>query len=133
MQSPTNTCTRIVLAERPKVNIEPSTFRVERVPLSDLRPVKAGNVLVRTAWVSLDPAMRGWLNDTRSYIEPVRIGAVMRAMGLGVVVDAGEGSTHRVGDIVSGLLGEFGARVVSFFFLELKTIFRVDGIRCVAR
>lgn len=132
MNSP-NTCTRLVLAERPKANIEPSTFRIERVPLSDLRPVKAGTVLVRTAWVSLDPAMRGWLNDTRSYIEPVRVGAVMRAVGLGVVVDAGEGSAHRVGDIVRGVLGEFDVLSSCYFFFGIESdVFRVDGICCVA-
>ena len=54
--------------------------------------------------LSIDPAMRGWMNDARSYIEPVQIGAVMRAFGLGRVIS----SRHpgfEVGAIVSGLLG----------------------------
>jgi NADPH-dependent curcumin reductase len=61
-------------------------------------------VLVRVLYISLDPAMRGWMNDTRSYIPPVGIGEVMRALGLGRV----EGSHHpdfAVGDHVVGLLG----------------------------
>jgi NADPH-dependent curcumin reductase CurA len=49
--------------------------------------------------------MRGWLNDSRSYVEPVKIGEVMRAGGVGTVVAAGSGSKYRVGDTVSGTLG----------------------------
>jgi len=95
--------TRIVLAERPKTNIAPNTFRKERVAF-DLKP-GPGEVLVRVDWLSLDPAMRGWIRDTASYIEPVRIGAVIRSVGLGTVVEAGEGCELRPGDIVCGLTG----------------------------
>ena len=38
-----------------------------------------GEVLVKVLYVSLDPAMRGWMNDAKSYIKPVAIGEVMRA------------------------------------------------------
>jgi NADPH-dependent curcumin reductase len=54
--------------------------------------------------VSLDPAMRGWMNDARSYVPPVAIGEVMRAFAVGRVID----SRHpdlTVGDHVSGVLG----------------------------
>jgi NADPH-dependent curcumin reductase CurA len=64
----------------------------------------AGGLLVRTLALSLDPAMRGWMNEGKSYIAPVEIGEVMRAGGVGRVV----ASTHagfRVGDLVSGALG----------------------------
>ena len=64
----------------------------------------AGGVLVKTLSLSLDPAMRGWMNDARSYIPPVAIDAVMRAGGIGVVV-ASESPTLKVGDRVSGALG----------------------------
>lgn len=95
--------TRVVLAERPKAAVTPSTFRKEVVPFDS----KAGpsQVLVKVEYVSLDPAMRGWLNDRRSYIEPVKIGAVMRAAGLGVVVEAGEESGFAREDLVSGTFG----------------------------
>jgi len=96
--------TRLILSERPKTNITPTTFRKERVAF-DLKP-GPGEVLVRVDWLSLDPAMRGWIRDTASYTEPVRIGAVMRSVGLGTVVEAGEGCELRPGDIVSGLPGE---------------------------
>ena len=45
----------------------------------------AGGVLVKTLALSLDPAMRGWMNDAKSYIPPVGIGEVMRAGGIGKV------------------------------------------------
>src|SRR3954451_21777316 len=45
-----------------------------------------GQILVKTLYLSLDPAMRGWMNEGRSYIEPVGIGDVMRAGGVGRVV-----------------------------------------------
>jgi NADPH-dependent curcumin reductase CurA len=96
--------TKIVLAERPKTNITPTTFRKETVAF-DLKP-GPGEVLVRVDWLSLDPAMRGWIREVASYIEPVRIGAVMRATGLATVIEAGEGSELSPGDIVTGFTGE---------------------------
>jgi hypothetical protein len=96
--------TRIVLAERPKTNITPTTFRKETVAFN-LKP-GPGEVLVRVDWLSLDPAMRGWLREVATYVPPVQIGAVMRSFGLGTVVETGEGCELRPGDIVSGLPGE---------------------------
>jgi NADPH-dependent curcumin reductase CurA len=102
-----DTYTRIVLAERPTDSIvQGKTFRTERTPLSSFTPVRAGHVRVHVTWVSLDPAMRGWLNDTRSYVPPVQIGEVMRAGGIGVVVEAAVGCGLAVGDVVSGMLGK---------------------------
>ena len=63
-----------------------------------------GGVLVRTLALSLDPAMRGWMNEGKSYIAPVGIGEVMRAGGVGTVV-ASKTKTFAVGDTVYGLLG----------------------------
>ncbi len=61
-------------------------------------------VLVRTLYLSLDPAMRGWMNEGKSYIPPVGIGDVMRAGGVGrVVVSNHPGFV--VGDHVGGTLG----------------------------
>ena len=64
----------------------------------------AGGVVVKTLALSLDPAMRGWMNDGRSYIPPVGIGEVMRAGGVGVVV-ASDSAAFAVGSTVSGMLG----------------------------
>jgi NADPH-dependent curcumin reductase len=63
-----------------------------------------GQVQVEVQYISLDPAMRGWLNDTRSYVPPVGIGEVMRAGGAGRVV-ASNDSRYSEGDQVVGMLG----------------------------
>ncbi|HJV60050.1 MAG TPA: NADP-dependent oxidoreductase [Albitalea sp.] len=63
-----------------------------------------GGVLVKTLFLSLDPAMRGWMNDAKSYIPPVGIDEVMRAGGIGVVV-ASKNPAFAVGDHVSAGLG----------------------------
>ena len=67
-------------------------------------PPGPGGVLVKTLALSLDPAMRGWMNEGRSYIAPVAIDEVMRAGGIGRVV-ASENPRFAVGDTVSGVLG----------------------------
>jgi NADPH-dependent curcumin reductase len=60
-----------------------------------------GGVLMKTLALSLDPAMRGWMNEGKSYIPPVAIGEVMRAGGVGVVV-ASRHPGFTVGDTVTG-------------------------------
>jgi NADPH-dependent curcumin reductase CurA len=67
-------------------------------------PPDQGGVLVKTLALSLDPAMRGWMNEAKSYIPPVGIGEVMRAGGIGTVV-ASKNAKFEVGDRVSGALG----------------------------
>jgi NADPH-dependent curcumin reductase len=69
-----------------------------------VRELADGEVLVKTQYLSLDPAMRGWMNDAKSYIRPVAIGEVMRAGGIGEVV-ASKSPKFAVGDIVTGGLG----------------------------
>jgi len=61
-------------------------------------------VLVRVHYISLDPAMRGWMNEGRSYIPPVAVGDVMRALAAGEVI-ASEHPSIAVGDHVTGLFG----------------------------
>jgi len=63
-----------------------------------------GEVLVKTLYLSLDPAMRGWMNEGRSYIPPVGIGEVMRALAAGELV-ASNHSGFAPGNHVTGLLG----------------------------
>lgn len=63
-----------------------------------------GQVLVQVLYLSLDPAMRGWMNEGRSYIPPVALGAVMRAFGAGRVV-ASRHPGFAAGDQVTGTLG----------------------------
>ena len=64
----------------------------------------AGGVLLKTLALSLDPAMRGWMNEGKSYIPPVALGEVMRAGGVGRVI-ASEHPGFAVGDRVSAGFG----------------------------
>jgi NADPH-dependent curcumin reductase CurA len=63
-----------------------------------------GEFLIQCEYISLDPAMRGWINDTKSYIEPVRINDVMRAGGVGKVI-ASKHPDFKEGDFVYGQTG----------------------------
>lgn len=62
-----------------------------------------GELVVKVRYLSLDPAMRGWMNEGKSYIRPVGIGEVMRAGGVGQVI-ASRNPRFAVGDYVSGTL-----------------------------
>ncbi len=64
----------------------------------------AGEVLVRVLYLSLDPAMRGWMNAGKSYVAPVGLGEVMRAGGVGRVVTSND-PTLAAGDLVVGITG----------------------------
>ena len=63
-----------------------------------------GEILVKTLYLSLDPAMRGWMNEGRSYIEPVGLGDVFRAAGVGTVL-ASRHDGFSEGDAVTGIFG----------------------------
>ncbi|MFI5396109.1 MAG: NADP-dependent oxidoreductase [Candidatus Binatia bacterium] len=69
-----------------------------------VREPAEGKLLVKVLYISLDPAMRGWMNEGRSYIPPVRIGEVMRAGAAGRVI-ASNNPKFAVGDYVSGVFG----------------------------
>ena len=89
------------LAARPVGLPKPSDWQYTEEPVAE---PGEGEVLVKVRYISLDPAMRGWMNDGRSYIAPVGIGEVMRALAAGEVL----ASNHpglAVGDHVTGLLG----------------------------
>ena len=63
-----------------------------------------GEVLVKVQYISLDPAMRGWMNEGRSYIPPVKLGEVMRAGAAGRVI-ASKNAAFAAGDYVTGWAG----------------------------
>jgi NADPH-dependent curcumin reductase CurA len=63
-----------------------------------------GQVLLGVEYVSLDPAMRGWMNDVRSYVPPVKIGEVMRAGTIARVIESNH-PDYQTGEEVSGMLG----------------------------
>jgi NADPH-dependent curcumin reductase CurA len=92
---------QIRLAARPVGLPGPDTWARTEEPL--LEPGD-GQLLVKVLYLSLDPAMRGWLNDRRSYVPPVGVGEVMRALGVGQVV-ASLNPKFAPGDHVSGVFG----------------------------
>lgn len=71
---------------------------------TDIPKPKEGEFLVQCEYVSLDPAMRGWLDDRHSYIPPVQIDEVMRAGGVGKVIESNH-TDFNVGDFVYGQTG----------------------------
>ncbi|KAG6066642.1 hypothetical protein E4U32_005589 [Claviceps aff. humidiphila group G2b] len=95
----------IILAERPTDNIIPGqTFHEKKSPIPSAADLKDGEILVEVLYLSLDPAMRGWLNDSRSYIPPVKIGAVMRGASVARVL-ATKSKLVSSGDFVSAMSG----------------------------
>jgi NADPH-dependent curcumin reductase CurA len=92
---------QIRLARRPVGLPVRADWSFTAEPLAAPEP---GGVVVKTLLLSLDPAMRGWMNEGKSYIAPVAIDEVMRAGGIGVVV-ASESAKFAIGDHVSGALG----------------------------
>ncbi len=68
---------------------------------TDLPTISDGELLIKIEYISMDPAMRGWLNDAKSYIPPVQIGEVMRAGTVGKVIES-KHEKFAVGDYVVG-------------------------------
>jgi NADPH-dependent curcumin reductase CurA len=89
------------LASRPRGMVKRENFDLVREPVAE--PAD-GEVLVKTQYISLDPAMRGWMAEGRSYIPPVQIGEVMRAGMVGEVI-ASAGERFSPGEHVTGWLG----------------------------
>ncbi len=75
-------------------------------------PLKEGEVLVRTIYLSLDPTNRIWMSDMDQYMPPVEIGAVMRGGSVGVVEESRD-PNFKVGDIVTPFLGGWQEYTVS--------------------
>lgn len=108
---------QFLLAKRPSGAASRDDFIFQHVPVG---VVAAGQVLVKNEYLSLDPAMRGWMNEGKSYIAPVNLGEVMRALGVGKVV-ASQDPKFSVGDYVQGALG-----VQDYFLGEPKGFYTVD-------
>jgi NADPH-dependent curcumin reductase CurA len=92
---------RVLLADRPQGQVGEEHFTVDE---QDVPEPGAGEVVVRVTHISLDPAMRGWMNDVPSYIPPVGLGEVMRAGAIGEVVASGH-ERFAAGDHVYGAFG----------------------------
>ena len=90
--------TVIRLVKRPSGMVTPDCFTILPEPV---RAPNAGEITVKVAFVSLDPAMRGWMVDRKSYIPPIGLGEMMRAGVIGEVT-ASNAPQFAVGDTVSG-------------------------------
>jgi NADPH-dependent curcumin reductase CurA len=93
--------TVVKLARRPQGHVQREDFTITQEPLAEL---KDGEIRVATQYISLDPAMRGWMNDAKSYVPPVGLGETMRAFAAGTV-EASRNPKFKEGDTVSGLIG----------------------------
>jgi len=89
------------LAARPVGAVKRTDWNFTEEPVP---PPADGQVLVKTLYLSLDPAMRGWMNEGKSYIPPVGIGEVMRAGGIGKVIESKDPG-FKPGDFVNGTPG----------------------------
>lgn len=81
--------------------VDDSSFELRIGPVPTAGPDEA---LVRVVWLAFDPTQRGWLNDGPNYLDPVPLGAVMRAGGVGQVV-ASRNAEYAVGEWVCGMVG----------------------------
>ena len=92
---------QIVLKTRPRGEVVPELFDYQEVPLPEPGD---GELLIRVLFLSLDPAMRGWIADAPNYRDPVPLGSVMPGFTVGEVT-ASNHPDYAVGDIVAGRQG----------------------------
>jgi len=92
---------RVLLANRPQGEPDDSCFSFEEIDVPELED---GQILLKVLWLSLDPYMRGRMNDVKSYAEPLKIGDVMIGESAGVVI-ASTSSRYAVGEYVTAHAG----------------------------
>jgi NADPH-dependent curcumin reductase CurA len=108
---------QLKLIARPVGLPKPSDFRVDTAPAP--QPGE-GELLVAVKYISLDPAMRGWMSDAKSYLPPVELEAVMRAGGVGEVIESRDAG-FKPGDFVSGITG-----VQELAVLKANAVAKID-------
>lgn len=89
---------QLLLSKRPEGLPKADTWKLVESQIPDL---KEGEVLIQNHYISLDPAMRGWMNDVKSYIPPVPLGDVMRAGSIGKVIQS-KNQKYKEGDVLTG-------------------------------
>jgi len=80
----------------------PDTWELKEYEIPEL---EKGEILIKQEYISLDPAMRGWMNDTKSYVPPIELNAVMRAGTVGKVIQSNNHSKYKEGDVLVGMGG----------------------------
>jgi NADPH-dependent curcumin reductase CurA len=96
-----NTNRQIVLRRRPDPDVTAALFKAVDGPMPAMGD---GQFLVRNLYLSVDPAMRGWIAEAANYSDPVPLGGVMRSFAVGEVV-ASDHDGYRGGEVVAGWLG----------------------------
>jgi NADPH-dependent curcumin reductase CurA len=91
----------MILAERPVGTVDARTVRLEEGPVPGTGP---GQALVRVRYLSIDPTIRTWMDDAPGYLPPIALGDVVRAGGIGEVVESKSGR-YAAGDLVFGMMG----------------------------
>ena len=92
---------QVRLKSRPVGIPEAEHFEIVSAPIPECGD---NEILVRNIYLSVDPAMRGWVSDVMSYLEPVRVGAVMRSLAVGRV-EVSHHPDFRPGEFVTGMFG----------------------------
>jgi NADPH-dependent curcumin reductase len=92
---------KVLLTQRPVGMATNNDFSLEETELPSLQ---ANEVKIKINFISLDPAMRGWMNEGTTYIKGVELNTVMRAFAIGEVVES-QNTNFAVGDWATGLLG----------------------------
>jgi len=92
---------RVLFAKRPIGEPDDDCFRIDEVATPDLG---TNEILIKTCWLSLDPYMRGRMNDMKSYTEPMQIGDVMTGESTGIVEESNS-DKWQVGDRVAAHMG----------------------------
>ena len=95
------THSQVVLKSRPQGIPQAEHFEVVEAKIP---PLESGQLLVRNEFLSVEPAMRGWVNAAANYSDPVAIGSVMRSFAAGTV-GASRHAAYAEGDKVMGMLG----------------------------
>lgn len=90
---------RFLLARRPVGDLQPADFRLDKVPVPE---IAEGQILLRNHYASIDPAMRGWMDDAPSYMPPIALGDPLRATTVGRV-EASRHPDFREGQWVLGM------------------------------
>ncbi len=108
---------QLILKKRPTGLPDADTWQLNQ---GEIPKPNDGEVLIKTHYISLDPAMRGWMNDSKSYIPPVALDDVMRAGTIGEVIESNN-DKYKVGDVLTGWGG-----VQQYFTTNGEGHFKVD-------
>ena len=107
---------KIVLKKRPNPSVTEELFELKT---EELKKLQDGEILVNVKYVSIDPAMRGWISDVGNYSEPVAIDGTMRSLGVGKIISSKD-KDFIENEYVVGWLGWQKYAVVSKSAIQIK-------------